>query len=88
MLQTKSQCQFPCKCSNQELKCRAGVNTVKDGCDCCYMCARQQGDLCGLRDMCDEKNGFYCDFSLDGGSLGICRGKFSSNNLAIIISIQ
>ena len=87
MLQTKSQCQFPCKCSNQEIKCHAGVNTVKDGCDCCYMCARQQGDLCGLKDMCDEKNGFYCDFSL--GSLGICRGKllhFShDHNIVIII---
>jgi len=37
-----SQCNYPCKCTNTELRCKAGVNVVKDGCDCCYMCARQQ----------------------------------------------
>jgi len=68
-------CNYPCKCTNTELRCKAGVNVVKDGCDCCYMCARQQGDLCDYKDKCDEEKGLYCDFQLDDGQRGICRAK-------------
>jgi len=37
--------------------CKFGVNVIKDGCDCCPMCARQQGDLCNYRDKCDNEKG-------------------------------
>jgi len=70
-----SQCNYPCKCTNTELRCKAGVNVVKDGCDCCYMCSRQQGDLCDYKDKCDDDKGFYCDFRFDGGARGICRAR-------------
>jgi len=69
-----SQCNYPCKCTNTELRCKAGVNVVKDGCDCCYMCARQQGDLCDYKDKCDDEKGMYCDFRFQG-ERGICRGR-------------
>ena len=74
LFQINSQCQYPCKCSNRDHKCKAGVNLIKDGCDCCYMCARQQGDLCDYKDKCDEEKGLYCDFQFDDGARGICRG--------------
>ena len=48
---------------------------IKDGCDCCYMCARQQGDMCDYKDKCDEEKGLYCDFKMNGGVRGICRGE-------------
>ena len=48
---------------------------IKDGCDCCYMCARQQGDMCDHKDKCDEEKELYCDFKMNGGVRGICRGK-------------
>ena len=64
-----------CKCSNREIQCKAGVNIVRDGCECCYMCARQQGDLCNHRDKCDEDKELYCDFIMGDGQTGICRGK-------------
>ena len=70
-----SQCQYPCECSNDELGCQAGVGVIKDGCDCCYMCARQQGDLCDYKAKCDEEKGFYCDFQFNGEQRGICRGN-------------
>ena len=47
----------------------------KDGCNCCYMCARQQGDLCDRMEVCDENKGLYCDMAQRIHGKGICRGK-------------
>ena len=96
-IQINSQCQYPCKCSSsRDHNCKAGVNVIKDGCDCCYMCARQQGDLCDYKDRCDEDKGLYCDFHHGDGVRGICRGKtnidiilvrFICNNFSCIKSV-
>jgi hypothetical protein len=56
------------------MECKGGVSVVRDGCECCYVCARQQGDLCNYRDKCDEDKGLYCDFVADDVNRGICRG--------------
>ena len=68
-----SQCVYPCKCPNDPPRCKTS-HTIKDGCDCCHICPRQQGDLCDRRDKCDEDRGLQCDFMLDDGHRGICRG--------------
>ncbi|XP_041369634.1 CCN family member 3-like [Gigantopelta aegis] len=56
-----SLCHYPCKCPISELKCNEGVSIVKDGCGCCYMCARQRGDMCSVKDVCDIQKGLYCE---------------------------
>ena len=48
-LQFNNNCDYPCKCTSAENLCKPGIDTIKDGCECCYMCARQQGDLCDFR---------------------------------------
>lgn len=73
-------CRSPCNCT-VEPSCKAGVNIVADGCGCCPMCARQQGDLCSPRDRCDEEKGLYCLHSSSSSSgaaadfRGTCRAK-------------
>jgi hypothetical protein len=69
----KPHCQYPCSCQKDPPRCKMG-NTIKDGCDCCHICPRQQGDLCDTKFRCDEDRGLYCDFLLDDGHRGICRG--------------
>lgn len=68
------ECKYPCNCTLKE-SCKFGVNMIKDGCDCCLMCARQQGDLCNYRDKCDDEKGLYCDLKLDAGMRGVCRAR-------------
>jgi len=75
---TNSQCVYPCKCPNDPPRCKTS-RTIKDGCDCCHICPRQQGDLCDRRDKCDEDRGLHCDFTLDDGHRGICRGQSVSH---------
>ncbi|KAK2190094.1 hypothetical protein NP493_88g01029 [Ridgeia piscesae] len=62
------------------MRCKAGVSMLRDGCDCCYMCARQAGDMCNYKDRCDEARSLYCDFrgsgsGVGGGDWGYCRAK-------------
>ena len=78
-------CKYPCNCTLKET-CKFGVNMIKDGCDCCLMCARQQGDLCNYRDKCDDDKGLYCDLKLDAGMRGVCRGTSHTHTLTNIRS--
>uniref|UniRef100_A0A672IIT0 CCN family member 3 n=1 Tax=Salarias fasciatus TaxID=181472 RepID=A0A672IIT0_SALFA len=66
-------CQWPCKCP-QRPHCAPGVSSVLDGCGCCKTCARQIGQPCNERDVCDPHKGMYCDFSLDQPrfEVGVC----------------
>ena len=48
---------------------------VCGSCECCRVCARQQGDLCDQRYVCDDRRQLYCQFSVDAGHRGICRGR-------------
>ncbi|XP_028808924.1 cellular communication network factor 6 isoform X2 [Denticeps clupeoides] len=66
-------CQWPCKCRARP-QCAPGVSSVLDGCGCCKSCARQIGEACNERDVCDPHKGMYCDFSRDQPryEVGIC----------------
>uniref|UniRef100_UPI0037E8D957 cellular communication network factor 6 n=1 Tax=Semicossyphus pulcher TaxID=241346 RepID=UPI0037E8D957 len=66
-------CQWPCKC-RQRPYCAPGVSSVLDGCGCCKSCARQIGEPCNERDVCDPHKSMYCDFSADKPrfEVGVC----------------
>lgn len=66
-------CQWPCKCRERP-HCAPGVSSVLDGCGCCKSCARQIGEPCNERDVCDPHKGMYCDFSADKPKyeVGVC----------------
>lgn len=66
-------CQWPCKCPERP-HCAPGVSSVLDGCGCCKSCARQIGEPCNERDVCDPHKGMYCDFSADQPrfEIGVC----------------
>ncbi|XP_023666014.2 cellular communication network factor 6 [Paramormyrops kingsleyae] len=66
-------CQWPCKCGPRP-QCPPGVSTVLDGCGCCKTCARQVGEACDERHVCDPHKGMYCDFSADRPrfQIGVC----------------
>uniref|UniRef100_A0A667ZEJ2 Cellular communication network factor 6 n=1 Tax=Myripristis murdjan TaxID=586833 RepID=A0A667ZEJ2_9TELE len=66
-------CQWPCKCGIKP-QCAPGVSSVLDGCGCCKSCARQIGQPCNERDVCDPHKGMYCDFSADQPryEVGVC----------------
>ncbi|ESO01358.1 hypothetical protein HELRODRAFT_81743 [Helobdella robusta] len=68
-------CIYPCQCSPELPTCQTGVQLIQDGCGCCQICARQQGDLCSKADGCDKSKGLYCNYTQDNGIRGICRAK-------------
>ncbi|KAL3870362.1 hypothetical protein ACJMK2_038432, partial [Sinanodonta woodiana] len=69
-------CEYPCQCHVKELQCAEGVSVVRDGCNCCYMCARQHGDICNVIHRCDEEKGLYCDSDdMTRTQNGICRAS-------------
>jgi len=69
------ECRYPCDdCPKDPPRCKTS-RTIMDGCDCCTVCPRQQGDLCDHRYLCDDSRELYCDFNIDAGHRGICRGR-------------
>lgn len=71
-------CQYPCQCPVHEIKCDVGVSLVKNGCGCCFMCARQHGELCNVKDVCDVKQDLFCDLSVGHvPGVGICKANVS-----------
>ncbi|KAM9505174.1 CCN family member 2-like isoform 2-T2 [Salvelinus alpinus] len=56
-------CPGPCQCPNPVPQCPAGVSLVLDGCQCCQVCARQQGEACSDLYVCDSQRGLQCDYS-------------------------
>lgn len=73
MVERRQFCQWPCKCWGRPY-CAPGVSSVLDGCGCCKSCARQIGQPCNERDICDPHKGMYCDFSADQPryEVGVC----------------
>ncbi|XP_050805841.1 cellular communication network factor 6 isoform X3 [Gopherus flavomarginatus] len=62
--QRKEFCHWPCKCPHVPT-CTPGVSLVKDGCECCKICAKQAGETCNEAETCDPHKGLYCDYSAD-----------------------
>ncbi|XP_034029257.1 WNT1-inducible-signaling pathway protein 2 [Thalassophryne amazonica] len=56
-------CEKPCRCPGPVPQCAPGVPLVLDGCHCCQVCARQQGELCTEMLPCDSQRGLQCDYS-------------------------
>ncbi|KAJ8369693.1 hypothetical protein SKAU_G00097210 [Synaphobranchus kaupii] len=56
-------CAGPCNCPGLVPHCREGVPLVSDGCQCCQMCARQKGEACNDKYICDIQQGLQCDYS-------------------------
>ncbi|MEQ2169058.1 Cellular communication network factor 6, partial [Goodea atripinnis] len=80
-------CHWPCKCGERPY-CAPGVSSILDGCGCCKSCARQIGERCNERDVCDPHKGMYCDFSADKPryEVGVCACKCPFFNLVKIKS--
>lgn len=49
--------------------------TIRDGCGCCEMCARQVGEPCDSVAVCDESKDLVCQYNAPFTS-GTCQGKF------------
>ncbi|XP_077369391.1 CCN family member 5 [Festucalex cinctus] len=56
-------CDKPCLCPRLTPQCPPGVPLVADGCRCCMVCARQQGQPCNSKFPCDGRRGLTCDYS-------------------------
>ncbi|CAB1354246.1 unnamed protein product [Coregonus sp. 'balchen'] len=70
-------CGGPChNCPWPTPRCPPGVPTVLDGCRCCPVCARQEGEGCTERFVCDSQLGLQCDYSASyPGGPGECVSK-------------
>ncbi|XP_029991068.1 WNT1-inducible-signaling pathway protein 2-like [Sphaeramia orbicularis] len=69
-------CSDPCRCPPVVLRCPPGVLPVLDGCRCCQVCARQEGESCSAHLPCDAHRGLQCDYSATyPGGPGQCVGQ-------------
>ncbi|KAM6460329.1 cellular communication network factor 6 isoform 2-T2 [Liasis olivaceus] len=62
--QRQELCRWPCRCPPVP-NCSPGVSLMRDGCGCCWMCAKQAGTICNEAEVCDHHKGLYCDYSAD-----------------------
>ncbi|MEE6463280.1 hypothetical protein FKM82_005837 [Ascaphus truei] len=67
-------CPSQCgQCPEEPPSCSPSVSIMLDGCACCPVCARQQGESCSEVHPCQEDRGLYCDFNADPRTdVGIC----------------
>lgn len=73
--QIRSHCSYPCECPSRQPACPEGVSVVRDGCGCCAICARQQGEPCDGTTLCDEKRGLVCQYPHHAAVKGVCQGR-------------
>ncbi|KAF5401994.1 hypothetical protein PHET_04574 [Paragonimus heterotremus] len=69
-------CPLPCTChANEKPDCSLGVSIIRDGCDCCWICARQSGESCSLRFKCDSVDHLDCYYEtvLDMSTAAVVR---------------
>lgn len=70
------ECTGQCSCPSTPPQCPPGVSLVLDGCGCCRVCAKQMGELCTERDVCDPHKGLSCDFGAPTNRrIGVCTGE-------------
>ncbi|XP_070385686.1 CCN family member 2 [Dermacentor albipictus] len=75
------QCGPSCRCSSsgpheggsETAGCPEGVSLVRDGCNCCSICARQQGDTCDAVQLCDARRQLHCVYPDRNASVGTCK---------------
>ncbi|XP_035218723.1 CCN family member 1-like [Stegodyphus dumicola] len=66
-------CPETCRCPETYPQCQDGVPVVIDGCGCCPVCARQQGDICNSVQVCDVTRKLQCIYADPFSTSGICR---------------
>ncbi|CAL1284578.1 unnamed protein product [Larinioides sclopetarius] len=66
-------CPETCHCPEAYPQCQDGVPVVMDGCGCCPVCARQQGDVCNNIQVCDVTRKLQCTYVDAFSTTGICR---------------
>uniref|UniRef100_A0A8D3A4Y1 CCN family member 2 n=1 Tax=Scophthalmus maximus TaxID=52904 RepID=A0A8D3A4Y1_SCOMX len=65
-----------CSCPSAPPQCPPGVSLVLDGCGCCRVCAKQMGELCTEKDVCDPHKGLDCDFGAPiNRRIGVCTAR-------------
>lgn len=64
-----------CECAGVPPACPRGVPIVMDGCGCCPICARQQGDACDSIQLCDPTRQLKCVYHNPTANIGICKVK-------------
>ncbi|KAG7465677.1 hypothetical protein MATL_G00156120 [Megalops atlanticus] len=70
------ECSGRCSCPDAPPRCAPGVPLVTDACGCCRVCAKQRGELCTERDVCDPGKGLHCDFtSPSEPRTGVCAAR-------------
>ncbi|NP_001015041.1 CCN family member 2a precursor [Danio rerio] len=70
------ECSGQCHCPEVPPQCSPGVSLVLDTCGCCRVCAKQLGELCTERDVCDPHKGLYCDYgSPSNRRIGVCTAR-------------
>lgn len=70
------ECSGQCSCPSTPPQCPPGVSLVLDGCGCCRVCAKQMGELCTEKDVCDPHKGLYCDFGAPNNRrIGVCTAR-------------
>ncbi|KAH8033858.1 hypothetical protein HPB51_016630 [Rhipicephalus microplus] len=80
-MQGAVQCGPSCRCSSsgpqeggsESAHCPEGVSLVRDGCNCCSICARQQGDTCDAVQLCDARRQLHCVYPDRNASVGTCK---------------
>ncbi|KAG5846694.1 CCN family member 2a [Anguilla anguilla] len=73
---TAQDCSGQCSCPDVPPQCAPGVSLVPDACGCCRVCAKQLGELCTERDVCDPHKALFCDFgSPINRRIGVCTAK-------------
>ncbi|KAF0746399.1 protein CYR61, partial [Aphis craccivora] len=72
----RSHCAYPCQCTNRDPVCEPGVPHTRDGCGCCPVCARQDGDPCDGIAVCDQRKGLVCQYDDYYSAAGVCRADY------------
>lgn len=83
VFQVRSHCAYPCQCANRDPVCEPGVPHTRDGCGCCPVCARQDGDPCDGIAVCDQRKGLVCQYDDYYSPAGICRGRFALSGFGL-----
>lgn len=79
-------CPDVCDCPSSPSQCQDGVPLVLDGCGCCMVCARQQGDVCNSIQVCDATRKLQCTYADPFSATGICRGK-EKNKCKVLLHV-
>ncbi|XP_071527857.1 uncharacterized protein [Panulirus ornatus] len=68
----RAHCVYPCECGTMP-ECHPGVPVLRDGCGCCWRCAKQEGEPCDGPSLCDSSRNLTCVYSTNQDLTGTCQ---------------